>query len=162
MPKWLERNLLCFTTFTNRGIHISWHLIVSIYFTSIIDRRMFYSCLKSSKMNGFAVVLFIILVITVGVLTVCFTIPKPSMCLICWGWKNIELELDDICSLFCIDFVYWKSKYLVKRQSFFIRYSRWYLVDYNPSLTAETWSKLMLKWYSDGALDIVNKSGYVW
>ncbi len=44
-----------------------------------MDRRWFYSLLKSDKMNVFAVILFISLSITVGVLTVCLTSPKPSM-----------------------------------------------------------------------------------
>jgi len=75
-PPWL-------TEFQNHGIPFSSKLIISIYFTFIIDRRMFYSCLKS-KMNIFALILFICLSMTVGILIVCFTSPKPSMCLICY------------------------------------------------------------------------------
>jgi len=59
--------------------------IISIYITSFIDRRMFCSFLKSSKINVFAAILFICLVMIVGVLTVCFTLPKPSMCSICYS-----------------------------------------------------------------------------
>jgi hypothetical protein len=46
---------------------------------NIIVRRKFLSFLKSRKMNGFLVVLFIILSMIIGILVVNLTSPKPSM-----------------------------------------------------------------------------------
>jgi hypothetical protein len=63
----------------NQGIYFSNILQFNLIHNSIIHRNRSDSSIKSSKMGYIAFIVFISVVITVGVLTVCFTSPKPSM-----------------------------------------------------------------------------------
>jgi hypothetical protein len=45
----------------------------------MIDRGQYYVCINSKKMKVFVPMFFTLLAMTVGILTVYFTSPKPSM-----------------------------------------------------------------------------------
>jgi hypothetical protein len=59
--------------------------LISVYFTSTIDRRKCYSCIHLSSTGVVMFALFTTIAIIVGVLTVYFTSSRPSMFFICFS-----------------------------------------------------------------------------